>query len=101
MPTIHSERRRAARFAARLPIQVREIGIGSTIDISASGVSFVIDRPIPPGQIIRFQLTLDDEPGGPFELQCEGVVVRMERRGESMFTAVTIEELTVDRWGGH
>lgn len=74
IPTIHSERRRAARFAARLPIQVSEIGTGSTIDISASGVSFVIDRPIQPGQVIRFQLTLDDEPGGPFEIQCEGVV---------------------------
>lgn len=83
-----------------MPIEVSEVGVGVTIDISASGVCFVIDQPIQPGRIIRFQLKMD-EPGGPMELQCDGTVVRVDPRGDLMVAAATIDELAVRNLTNH
>lgn len=78
----------------RVPIQVSELGAGVTIDISASGVSFIIDQPLEPGRVIRFYLKMD-EPGGPIELHCDGTVVRVDQRGDLTVAAATIDELLV------
>ncbi len=82
----------------RIPIRVNDIGIGSTIDISASGVAFVIDVVLEPGSVIDFALRVEEK-AGAMELQCGGKVVRVERRGPSLFTAATIENLAVHRSG--
>lgn len=84
----------------RVPIQVSDVGVGVTIDISASGVAFIIDRPIEPGRVIRFQLKMD-EPNGPIELHCDGTVVRVDPRGDVMVAAATIDELAVRNLTDH
>lgn len=98
--TISLERRKAARFSVRVPIRVSEVGAGVTIDISAAGVSFIIDQPMQAGRIIRFQLKMD-EPGGPLEVHCDGRVVRVDQRGDLTVAAATIDELTVRNLTDH
>ena len=78
-----------------IPIRVAEVGTGWTIDISSSGVGFLIEAPIEPGVVIEFVMTMDEDRG--LELRCGGTVVRAERRGGMTFTAVTIDDLSVAR----
>lgn len=89
MTTIY-DRRKVARYVVRVPIKVSQIGVGSTIDISATGVAFLIDRLLEPGIEIEFELTLQDD-----LLHCNGRVIRVEERGQSMFTAATIDDIVV------
>ena len=98
IPLIDPERRRAARFAMMVPIQVNEIGTGSTIDISATGVSFVIGEPLEPGRTIRFRVAVDDG-SGSLALHCNGTVVRVEQRGRLVLTAATIDQMEPDGTG--
>jgi len=84
----------------KIPIRVAEIGIGSTVDVSASGVAFFIDAALELGSAIDFALQVE-ESSGPLELLCGGRVVRVERRGASLFTAATIENLAVRKASSH
>ena len=92
MSNLFSERRRVARYTVRVPINVMKIGSGSTIDISASGIAFLIDRFLEPGLSIQFELALQEN---NVCLQCDGRVVRVESRGSMHFTAATIDDLAV------
>jgi hypothetical protein len=94
VPTIRGERRSGERRAMNIPISIPEVGTGSTVDISMSGVSFMIDTRLQPGSVIAFALSVE-APGGRVELQCQGTVVRVEQRGPSLITAATIENLAV------
>jgi len=84
----------------KIPIRIAQIGIGSTVDVSASGVAFFIDTTLELGSAIDFALQVE-ESGGPLELVCGGKVVRVERRGSSLFTAATIENLAVRKASSH
>jgi len=66
--------------------------MGSTINVSATGVAFLIDRVLDPGMAIRFEFPLEE---GRAQLACEGRVVRVEKRDRNIFTAATIETLVV------
>src|SRR5262245_61172921 len=92
MNNIFSDRRKVARYAVHVPISVVEVGNGSTTDISAAGVGFLIDRLLEPGSPIRFELALEEN---DVMLRCDGVVVRVENRGLTHFTAATIEDIAV------
>ena len=83
-----------------LPIRMEHGGVGSTIDISVSGVAFLTDVTLEPGSVVQFSMTLNEK-GGPLELHCGGVVVRVEQRGRSLFTAVTIDDLAVGSTSEH
>lgn len=98
--TVLSERRAGARYAMRVPIRVSEVGTGSTIDVSATGVAFTIDARLAPGTVIDFAMTVEEN-GHNVELRCGGTVVRAERRGGSVFTAATIEELVLLQTPSH
>ena len=87
-----SDRRKVARYSVHVPIEVIQVGTGSTIDISASGIAFLIDSRLEPGREIRFELALEDSNS---LLHCEGRVVRVEPRGHTNFTAATIDTLAV------
>lgn len=87
-----SERRRVARYTVRVPIHVMRIGTGSTVDVSSSGIGFLIDNLLEPGVPIEFELTLTDSDA---LLHCDGRVVRVERRGSANFTAATIDNIAV------
>jgi hypothetical protein len=90
--SIHADRRKGARYAMKIPIRVSEVGTGSTVDVSSSGVSFMIAAGLALGTIIDFDLTVQ-EPGGAIVLECGGTVVRAEQRGRYMFAAATIDQL--------
>ena len=79
-----------------IPILVRELGTGSTVDISSIGVSFVIPEPMELGRVIRFRIAAE-QPEGQFALDCDGTVVRVESRAGVTFAAATIEQLAVGR----
>lgn len=92
MTTSASDRREVARFAVRVPIDVNQIGRGSTVDVSATGIAFLIDRELQAGAQIRFELAFDD---GNSLLLCDGRVVRVERREAKLFTAATIDNIEI------
>lgn len=98
--TVSSERRAGARHSMTVPIRVSEVGIGSTIDVSSTGVAFYIDSALLPGTVIDFAMTVEEN-GISVELRCGGTVVRAERRGGSVFTAATIEELVLHQTHSH
>jgi hypothetical protein len=87
-----SDRRLTARYTVRVPITVMQVGTGSTLDMSASGIGFLIDGLIEPGLPIEFELALA---GTEVLLHCDGRVVRVEKRGPTNFTAATIENIAV------
>ena len=91
MTTSAQDRRRVARYGVRVPICILDVGTGSTLDISASGIAFLIDRLLEQGAEIRFELRLEDG----FLLQCNGRVVRVEERGANTFAAATIDDMAV------
>ena len=80
----------------RIPIRIADTGVGSTVDISASGVAFVIDVALEPGSVIDFAMRAEERVGA-MELHCGGRVVRVERRGPDLFAAATIENLAVNK----
>jgi hypothetical protein len=92
MTTTISDRRGGTRYTVHVPINVNQVGVGSTVDISATGVAFLIDRMLEPGAAIVFELALED---GKALLACDGRVVRVEKRDRGVFTAATIESLDV------
>jgi hypothetical protein len=87
-----SDRRTATRQSIRVPIEAAALGQGMTVDISATGVAFEIDRVMVPAGPLELQFALS---GSDILLRCEGRVVRTEERGERMLLAVTIDHMQV------
>jgi hypothetical protein len=87
-----TDRRTSPRRAIRVPIEAAALGQGTTVDISATGVAFEIDRLIVPAGPLKLQFALS---GSDMLLRCEGRVVRTEERGERMLLAVTIDHMEV------
>jgi len=99
MQTMVSDRRRVARYVVRVPIEVVEVGTGSTLDISAAGISFLIDRMLEPGREIRFELALHES---DVRLHCDGRVLRVEKRAlGGHVTAATIDNIAMKPATGH
>ena len=91
------DRRKVVRYAVRIPIDIAEIGSGSTTDISASGIAFLTDFALEPGSQIRFHLRMEDS----FLFRCHGRVIRVEDRGSQSFCAVMIDETVVEQGEEH
>jgi hypothetical protein len=84
------ERRHLQRNPLVLPVEL-ESGTGQTRDISASGVFFETDQSFAIGSPISFSLVLAHMHGeAPLRLQCEGKIVRIERRSGKVGVAVAI-----------
>jgi hypothetical protein len=92
LQTMVAERRRTARYSVRVPITVTHVGTGYTVDVSATGISFVIDEMLPAGATIEFELALAESDA---MLHCDGRVLRVERRGATNLTAATIDNIAV------
>jgi Tfp pilus assembly protein PilZ len=78
------ERRKAKRFKLALPVQLND-GIGTTRDMSTSGIFFETKRAYAIGETIRLSLTFEHE-----TLQCEARVVRVEPRNGQFGVAVEL-----------
>jgi Tfp pilus assembly protein PilZ len=79
------ERRSGERFKLVLPVQLNN-GIGTTFNISASGIFFETESAHSIGDTIRLFLNFEAE-----TLQCEGRVVRVEPRNGQFGIAVELE----------
>ncbi len=84
------ERRRAARFPIAIPVEL-EGGTGVTRDVSLSGVFFETNQFFALGEPIRLTLVLERaSPGQPVRLQCDGRVVRVERRQAELRLGIAV-----------
>jgi hypothetical protein len=78
------ERRKGERFKLALPVQLND-GIGTTCDISTSGIFFETESAYSIGDTIRLFLNFEHE-----TLQCEACVVRVESRNGQFGVAVEL-----------
>ena len=79
------ERRIGERYRLTLPMQLNE-GIGTTCDISTSGIFFETESAYAIGDMIRLFLNFENE-----ILQCEARVVRVEPRNGQFGVAVELK----------
>lgn len=82
------ERRRHKRIAIALPV-ILENATGVTRDVSASGAFFWVSGAYAIGEPIRFGMGRRTEAGKSM-LNCRGVVVRTEPRGDDVGVAVRV-----------
>ena len=79
------ERRIGERYKLALPVQLNN-GIGTTCDISTSGIFFETESAHSIGDTIRLFLNFEHE-----TLQCEARVVRVEPRNGQFGVAVELK----------
>jgi hypothetical protein len=79
------ERRKGECYKLALRVELND-GIGTTCDISTSGIFFETESPYAIGDIIRLLLNFEDE-----TLQCEARVVRVEPRNGQFGVAVELK----------
>jgi len=82
------EERRVERVKRALPVKLGR-NIGLTRDISNSGIFFELQSSDGVGIPVSFSVELET-PAGKMTLRCEGEIVRIEPRDESMGLAVKI-----------
>jgi hypothetical protein len=85
------ERRRHDRHDVHLPVQL-EWGEGLTRDMSVSGA--YIETPsfdVPVGQTFNFSVTVGQPDDGNWTLKCQGLVIRIDRKGDKLGIAVSID----------
>ena len=78
------ERRIGERYKLALPVQLKD-GIGTTCDISTSGIFFETESAYSIGDTIRLFLNFEHE-----TLQCEARVVRVEPHNGQFGVAVEL-----------
>jgi hypothetical protein len=87
MDQIFRDRRANRRYALALPVRYRisrgkdrQVGVGSTRDVSTGGVSFIADEELPVGQAIEVWMKwpVQTGDGSSLELHILGSVVRRE-----------------------
>ncbi len=87
-----SEKRCEERIALEAPVNLGNT-TGMTRDISPSGIYFVTDQQLQPGNAINFSVPLDYVcPGKPIILECQGLILRVEVLGEKIGVAARIQE---------
>jgi hypothetical protein len=90
-----SDLREAPRFKGDVPV-LTEGGEGVTRDLSGSGIFFETDGSFSTGQPIEFSIILEHlYPDRPVRLQCKGSVVRVEKKGQKVGVATTIDSYTI------
>jgi hypothetical protein len=90
-----SERRVAPRIKSDMPLDT-EYGKVMTRDLSSSGVYFETDGSFTPGQPIKYSIVLEYlYPEHPVCLMCEGKIVRVQKEGDKIGVAATIDSYSV------
>ena len=93
-----SELRNAVRFPLHIPVKIFADGMeleAMTVNISATGILFIVDRELPLQLQLRFTMKMPAEAmGTPVDVvvHCSGRVVRCTSSGESMQAAAMIDE---------
>src|SRR6185503_5288149 len=69
---------------------------GETLNLSPSGLFFVVDEVMQAGSSLRFTLEFDSA-GGKLYMDCVGEIVRVERRDGKVGVAAKIVESRLER----
>ncbi|MDP2195157.1 MAG: PilZ domain-containing protein [Rhodocyclaceae bacterium] len=85
------EMRADARQQVELPVSLEEGSMGSTCDVSASGVFFEIDSSLAVGSQISFEIEMHSAIG-PMTMKCVGLVVRTEQKDGRTGVAVKMTD---------
>lgn len=89
--TQSTEKRRAERVKAAMPVRWAGGHKGLTRDISATGLFFETSGKYRKGS--RMDLTVElDTPAGKLQLNCQGKIVRLEKHGAKVGVAVKITD---------
>lgn len=83
-------RRKEERVPAAMPVKLAK-GLGTTRDVSASGVFFEMDSDLTVGGEISFEIEMDTALG-PMTMKCRGKVVRTEQKGSRTGIAVKLSD---------
>lgn len=87
-----TEKRMGERLGAALRVKLGKL-LGVTRDVSASGVFFETDAAYAVGGKVHFEINLDT-PWGKAVCDCNGRIVRVERRDGAIGIAVQFGEAT-------
>jgi hypothetical protein len=88
--------RRDQRYESQLPIKL-DVGDGVLRNVSASGVYFVTEADLKPGQALKFTLEFSSIPIGLITARCEARVVRVEPHGATKGVGVVFESIEFHR----
>ena len=95
------EKRSMPRIEEKLPIKIAEgdyRAVVETKNISASGVYFTTEKPIPLMSKVLITLLLPNSPGKNTKIECNGTVVRvlpMSDRDSALYeTAIFFDDIT-------
>ena len=88
--------RRDERFGSDLAITLVQ-GDGVMRNVSASGVYFLTDADLKPGEPLRFTLEFNGLQIGVVSALCEARVVRVERRGAQNGVGAVFESIQFQR----
>jgi len=88
--------RRDERFESNLTIKLEQ-GEGFMRNVSASGIFFLTDAQLAPGELLRFSLDFTGEQIGVVNARCEARVVRVEPRGAQMGVGAAFESIEFHR----
>lgn len=105
-PSVKTERRGSPRLDVEHPISFEwqskdgelQRGRGTTRDIALGGVYCLLDRPLPAGQAVEFDVVLPGQlaDGNPVKLHCRGRILRAEKvEGRGFGIAASIESCRV------
>ncbi len=84
------DKRREERVTAALPVFLND-DVGTTCDVSASGMFFETSVSLAAGESIDFSVEFD-APGGKRLLKCRGQIIRTEQRENRIGVAIRIVE---------
>ena len=88
--------RRDERFESDLTIRLDQ-GDGVMRNVSASGLYFVTDLNVKPGDSLKFTLDFSGDQIGQVCARCEARVVRVERQGAQKGVGATFEVIEFQR----
>jgi hypothetical protein len=92
--------RRDERFESDLAIRLEQ-GDGLVRNVSASGIYFVTDANLKPGELLRFSLQFSGVEIGLVSARCEARVVRVEPRGAQKGVGAAFETIEFHRIEQH
>jgi hypothetical protein len=91
--------RQHERVVASIPVQIEGGSKGETLNVSPSGIYFVVDSELRQDTPLHFTLELES-PAGTMYLECTGEVVRVERGDGKVRVAARLTESRLDRRTG-
>ena len=90
----HDERRETKRHNIEVPVRF-ERGTGVSRDISFTGIYFITQEQLAPGEPLKLAFELEYAiPGKSLQLDCQGHVLRVEQLQGSFGIAAKIDEVT-------